>query len=88
MTRVEHVGSLVRPEGLSETLVAAETSGIVSDELRSLQDRHIAEAVKRQEEIGLEVVSDGELRRSSWHRGFAAAICMRGPVRCTSTISH
>ena len=36
----------------------------------SLEDDAIREAVRRQEEVGLQSVTDGELRRASWHMDF------------------
>ncbi|HKB63564.1 MAG TPA: 5-methyltetrahydropteroyltriglutamate--homocysteine S-methyltransferase, partial [Burkholderiales bacterium] len=38
--------------------------------LRALQDKHIREAVAKQESLGMQVVTDGEFRRDWWHIDF------------------
>jgi 5-methyltetrahydropteroyltriglutamate--homocysteine methyltransferase len=43
-------------------------------ELRELEDAAIRDAVKRQEEAGLRVITDGELRRRTWWQNFVAAL--------------
>lgn len=44
------------------------------DELKPLEDRCIRDAVALQEEIGLQVVTDGELRRRTWWQNFISAL--------------
>jgi 5-methyltetrahydropteroyltriglutamate--homocysteine methyltransferase len=68
--RADHVGSLLRPQRL---LAAREehAQGRIDDaELRAIEDEAIREIVRKQEEIGLQLATDGELRRSSWHMDF------------------
>lgn len=68
--RADHVGSLLRPNELS---VARKkwSDGLISDEkLRSIEDGYVREAVKKQEEIGLKGITDGEYRRDYWHLDF------------------
>jgi 5-methyltetrahydropteroyltriglutamate--homocysteine methyltransferase len=43
---------------------------ITPEQLRSIEDNHILEAVKKQEEIGLKGITDGEYRRDYWHLDF------------------
>jgi 5-methyltetrahydropteroyltriglutamate--homocysteine methyltransferase len=43
---------------------------IDAGELRRLEDESIAEIVRQQEAVGLRSVTDGELRRTSWHMDF------------------
>ena len=68
--RADHVGSLLR----SDDLLAARhrhTAGEISaDELRATEDAAIGDAVRMQEDVGLAVATDGELRRQSWHMDF------------------
>ena len=47
---------------------------VSSDQLRSIQDEWIKHALRRQEEIGLALVTDGEFRRRGWQRGFLDAV--------------
>jgi 5-methyltetrahydropteroyltriglutamate--homocysteine methyltransferase len=68
--RADHVGSLLRPP---ELLRAREehAAGRIDDEaLRAAEDAAIREAVRRQEEVGLQSATDGEFRRASWHMDF------------------
>jgi 5-methyltetrahydropteroyltriglutamate--homocysteine methyltransferase len=61
--RADHVGSLLRSPELLEDR---------GD--RDIQDRAIRAVVKRQEAIGLEGVTDGELRRAWWHLDFLSQL--------------
>lgn len=57
--RADHVGSLLRPAAL----LRARESGFGGEQLHKLQDEFILESIRRQKEIGLDVLTDGELRR-------------------------
>lgn len=61
--RADQVGSLLRP---AEIVTARHAGAITPDELRTLEDRHIQRVLERQRAIGLDVVTDGELRRSNF----------------------
>jgi 5-methyltetrahydropteroyltriglutamate--homocysteine methyltransferase len=75
---VDHVGSLLRPQELREARfkllgvhdadhnLAQHSNG----ELTAIEDRHIRDIVKFQEERGLPVVTDGDYRRRSWWTDF------------------
>ncbi|HXA98040.1 MAG TPA: cobalamin-independent methionine synthase II family protein [Candidatus Dormibacteraeota bacterium] len=63
MIRSDVVGSLLRPEGLKAAREQAERGEIPAAELRRIEDRAVDEAVRLQEDAGLDVVTDGELRR-------------------------
>ena len=43
-------------------------------EFQATLERSIRHAVKMQEDVGLEVVTDGEFRRGGWSRGFLSAV--------------
>lgn len=81
--RAEQVGSLLRPARLlSARRVRAE--GRLSEEgLRELEDHLILESLREQREIGLDVYTDGQLRRSSWLIDIADAV--DGFVEATTT---
>src|SRR3954468_12109755 len=66
----DQVGSLLRPPALREARAEAKTGALSAEKLRAIEDRAIAAAVKRQEEIGLQPVTDGEFRRDYWHLDF------------------
>jgi 5-methyltetrahydropteroyltriglutamate--homocysteine methyltransferase len=62
----DQVGSLLRPAELRE----ARAAKIPPEKLKEVEDRCIARAAKRQEELGLESITDGEFRRDFWHLDF------------------
>ncbi|HUP08833.1 MAG TPA: 5-methyltetrahydropteroyltriglutamate--homocysteine S-methyltransferase, partial [Caldimonas sp.] len=72
--RADHVGSLLRPEALAETRRAWKRGEIGADALRAAEDRAIAEAVRRQQDVGLQSVTDGEFRRDWWHLDFLSQL--------------
>ena len=72
--RTDQVGSLVRPPNLIEARRRRAKGEIGDDELRRVEDTAITEALARQEEIGIAVVTDGELRRQAWQTDLSEAV--------------
>ena len=72
--RADHVGSLLRPPVLLRARERHAAGEIDADELRGIEDDAIRDAVRLQEEVGLRSVTDGELRRASWHMDFIYAL--------------
>jgi 5-methyltetrahydropteroyltriglutamate--homocysteine methyltransferase len=68
--RAEHVGSLLRPATLTEARRKHQRGEMSAEELRAAEDAAIREIVRMQEDVGLQAVTDGELRRGSWHMDF------------------
>src|SRR5215472_591625 len=68
--RADHVGSLLRPPALKQARAKRERKEISAEALRTIEDREIEKAIKKQEEIGLGLATDGEFRRSWWHFDF------------------
>jgi 5-methyltetrahydropteroyltriglutamate--homocysteine methyltransferase len=68
--RADHVGSLLRPQKLLDAREQRKTGAISAEALRKVEDEAIREAVKLQEELGLQAVTDGEFRRTFWHLDF------------------
>ncbi len=68
--RAEHVGSLLRPPELRQARADHRAGRIAAEALRGIEDKVIRRVVARQEELGLQAVTDGELRRDSWHMDF------------------
>jgi 5-methyltetrahydropteroyltriglutamate--homocysteine methyltransferase len=68
--RADHVGSLLRPPALKQARAKRERNEISAEALRAIEDREIEKAIKKQEEIGLGLATDGEFRRSWWHFDF------------------
>src|SRR5262249_17115959 len=65
-----HVGSLLRTAPLKEARAKHEKGEITAEALRQIEDREIEKIIKRQEEVGLQLATDGEFRRSWWHFDF------------------
>jgi 5-methyltetrahydropteroyltriglutamate--homocysteine methyltransferase len=79
--RAEHVGSLLRPEKLLKARAAAEGNQyrhaegpLHYAELEQIEDEAVRDVVRLQEDAGLQVVTDGELRRRSWFQDFILSL--------------
>lgn len=68
--RADQVGSLLRPAELAGARKQWKQGALSAAKLKEIEDRAIREAVKKQEEIGLRAVTDGEFRRDWWHLDF------------------
>jgi 5-methyltetrahydropteroyltriglutamate--homocysteine methyltransferase len=68
--RADVVGSLLRTVALKEARAKREKGQISAAELEKIEDREIERIIKKQEELGLKVTTDGEFRRSWWHFDF------------------
>jgi 5-methyltetrahydropteroyltriglutamate--homocysteine methyltransferase len=64
--RAEVIGSLLRPRRLKEAARALQQGSIDRAAFDAVLETEIAGVITRQEDIGLPVVTDGELARSSW----------------------
>ncbi len=72
--RADHVGSLLRSSAIQDARAKREAGGIDAGQLREVEDREIAAIIRKQEEIGLQVATDGEYRRSWWHFDFLGGL--------------
>src|ERR1700741_1594405 len=68
--RADEVGSLLRSTPIKEARGKRERGAITAEALRAVEDREIEKLIKKQEETGLSLVTDGEYRRSWWHLDF------------------
>ncbi|MBV9555697.1 MAG: 5-methyltetrahydropteroyltriglutamate--homocysteine S-methyltransferase [Pseudolabrys sp.] len=68
--RADHVGSFLRPAELAAARRKREKGEITPAQLKEVEDRAIQQVIKKQEEIGLQLATDGEFRRSWWHFDF------------------
>lgn len=71
--RVEHVGSLLRPGYLRAARTSYAGGELTAPEFKTTEDRAVREVVAMQEDVGLPVVTDGEMRRESFQSELAAA---------------
>ena len=68
--RADHVGSLLRPAALKDARAKHAEKKITDAQLAEIEDREIEQVVRKQEEVGLKLATDGEFRRSWWHFDF------------------
>jgi 5-methyltetrahydropteroyltriglutamate--homocysteine methyltransferase len=68
--RADHVGSLLRTAPLKEARSKHAKGEITDAELAGLENREIERIIRKQEEVGLKLATDGEFRRSWWHFDF------------------
>lgn len=64
--RAEHIGSLLRPKALSQALRAFRAGQLLPREFEPVRDQAVRDAVALQEQLGFEVVTDGEFGRVSY----------------------
>src|SRR5438045_2459410 len=69
--RADHVGSFLRPP---ELLEARKGAGADPQRLRALEDSHIQRVLQKQQELGFEIFTDGELRRRNFMSDFTDAV--------------
>jgi 5-methyltetrahydropteroyltriglutamate--homocysteine methyltransferase len=74
------VGSLLRPPELLEARRLLEEGKITEAEFKPVEDAAVDAAVALQEEAGIEVVTDGEMRRLSFQSGLPDAVDGFGEV--------
>ncbi len=68
--RADHVGSLLRPAEVLKARDELKAGRLTPAQLRAVEDKAVRELVKRQEDIGLQGITDGEIRRTAWHFDF------------------
>jgi 5-methyltetrahydropteroyltriglutamate--homocysteine methyltransferase len=68
--RADHVGSLLRPAAIKDARAKHAEGKITAAELKEIEDREIEKVIRKQEEVGLKLATDGEFRRSWWHFDF------------------
>ena len=68
--RADHVGSFLRPLELLEARRAA----TAPEGLQEIEDRHIQRVLAKQQELGFDVFTDGELRRRNFMSDFTDAV--------------
>ena len=68
------VGSLLRPPELIEARIRLAAGDIDALRFEEIEDRAVCDAIAMQETVGLEVVTDGEMRRQSFQSQMTAAV--------------
>lgn len=72
-SRLDHVGSLLRPPTLLEARARRDAGHLSHTEFKRVEDEAVRHVVRLQEECGCVVVTDGELRRDSFQSELTAA---------------
>ncbi len=78
--RAETVGSLLRPAALLDIRRRARGGEVSEADQRAAEDAAVLQAIELQEAVGLDVITDGEMRRTSW------IATVRGPLTGFSMI--
>ncbi len=77
--RAEVVGSLLRPDYLKRAFDAAAAGEISQEEMVAAQDRAALEAIVLQEDCEIDVITDGEVRRTFWFDPLTASLAGYNP---------
>ncbi len=72
--RADEVGSLLRPQAIKNAREARAKGNLDAEALSIIENECIRDVVKKQEDVGLRAVTDGEFRRSWWHFDFLAGL--------------
>ena len=67
--KADHIGSFLRPPELLEARKTA-----TAEELRRQEDAHVRRIIAKQQELGFEAATDGELRRRNFMSDFTDAV--------------
>ena len=68
--RAEQVGSFLRPADVKEARAKHERGEIDDAALKAVEDKAIERVIRRQEDAGMQSITDGEFRRAFWHYDF------------------
>ena len=86
--RADQVGSLLRPKEVLEARKKVAEGQLKPEELREVEDKYIADVVKKQIDAGLQSITDGEFRREWFHVDFLvhlSGIESRGALASTAS---
>lgn len=72
--RWDIVGSFLRPEKLKKAREQLKQGEITQEALTKVEDESIIKLIKKEKELGLKAVTDGEFRRRWWHLDFIAGL--------------
>jgi len=86
--RADQVGSLLRPAALKKARQDCAAGKISALNLHSLEDAAIRKIVARQQEVGLQSITDGEFRREDFYTDFFVRGLGGVEVRMESTAAY
>src|SRR3954467_2139403 len=70
----DHVGSLLRPPELLQARERHAAGELTPPAFKAIEDRAVLDVIRLQEDAGLHVITDGELRRESFQSELVAAV--------------
>ena len=73
-THTDVVGSLLRPPELLQAQKQLTAGVITASRFKEIEDRAVDDAIALQQEVGLQIVTDGEMRRQSFQSQMTAAV--------------
>src|ERR1700694_2611055 len=68
--RADQVGSILRSAAIKDARARHEAGKFTDAQVKETEAREIDKIIKKQEDIGLKLATDGEYRRSWWHFDF------------------
>ena len=68
--RADIVGSFLRPQAVKDARAAYAAGTLDAEGLKAVEEESIRDLVDKQKAAGLQVITDGEFRRSYWHLDF------------------
>jgi 5-methyltetrahydropteroyltriglutamate--homocysteine methyltransferase len=74
ITHTDVVGSLLRPPELLQAQKQLTAGVITASRFKEIEDRAVDDAIALQQEVGLQIVTDGEMRRQSFQSQMTAAV--------------
>ncbi len=84
--RAEHIGSLLRPPELLRARDEHAAGRLDQQALTAMENLAIRRVVRLQEEVGLEVITDGEFRRGTYSDAFTSTGLSGVDVELTETV--
>jgi len=72
--RADQIGSLIRPVRLLDARDDYKAGKIGRDALRAVEDDCVLEVLKLQQDAGMPIFTDGEMRRDAWQTVFSEAV--------------
>ena len=68
--RADQVGSFLRSDALKQARAKRAKGEITPAQLKAVEDQEIKNVIKKQEDVGMKLATDGEFRRTFWHFDF------------------
>jgi 5-methyltetrahydropteroyltriglutamate--homocysteine methyltransferase len=72
--RADHVGSFLRSDELKQARAARQQGSLSLEALHEVEDREVLRLLDMQKQVGIDVFSDGEMRRGGWASDFQEAV--------------